>query len=632
MKVRFKQQGGAMAPYVTYTPLVPQQGQQPVNIAQQQPVQQQQTKSDDGKLKDKDLATMLKDIDGLPNDMTQIANSISDLYSLGSSGLLPQQDMMNLYISSLLKVKIAGFNKNEYEEAYKRATENDGLSEIGIASDGRHVYVRDINDSQIKAVNVTDFMKNQRKYQAITNGELLQIRANSPQMAFNNDILRVVENGIGMEKVQSMLKSQLVDLGKSKREGTIRAYVDDQRVIDGLEVIKELQQAGVPASVNLDGLYEGDFITESQKKQAEAVTMYLYKTLPKNAQTLLQIRSGNVKNPIQGACELIFELVNATTSDSITGKLEYKGAYNRDGTKDSSSGTKDDSIDSNPYISMIREQGGQENVPCVILTAGGTTGMQFYGTRYSQLPRVNSDMSIDMLLSTGLQGIVQSRDGITFGDQEIGSDKLRDVLYDNQGGVVATLPCKINKNGNKVVNLEVLDKYSKVQEDLKGKHFTSEQEYQRAMAESLKRHQLDELIDASTGLPDYRQFTQFLVVAGYTTDKNIDINKDSKFIQKVDADGSLQDKLERGLSIKSGDYKESYSVDIGDKWPIFEWGYDDVYRASIYIPLNNNLNAAVNAWDSGKISMNEAKDLEYGYQIRQKGQTMGGTSAEQLQK
>lgn len=630
MKVRFKQQGGAMAPYVTYTPLVPQQGQQPVNIASQQPAQQQQTKSDDGKLKDKDLATMLKDIDGLPNDMTQIANSISDLYSLGSSGLLPQQDMMNLYISSLLKVKIAGFNKNEYEEAYKRATENDGLSEIGIASDGRHVYVRDINDSQIKAVNVADFMKNQRKYQAITNGELLQIRANSPQMAFNNDILRVVENGIGMEKVQSMLKSQLVDLGKSKREGTIRAYVDDQRVIDGLEVIKELQQAGVPASVNLDGLYEGDFITESQKKQAEAVTMYLYKTLPKNAQTLLQIRSGNVKNPIQGACELIFELVNATTSDTITGKLEYKGAYNRDGTKDSSSGTKDDSIDSNPYISMIREQGGQENVPCVILTAGGTTGMRFYGTRYSQLPRVNSDMSIDMLLSTGLQGIVQSRDGITFGDQEIGSDKLRDVLYDNQGGVVATLPCKINKNGNKVVNLEVLDKYSKVQEDLKGKHFTSEQEYQRAMAESLKRHQLDELIDASTGLPDYRQFTQFLVVAGYTTDKNIDINKDSKFIQKVDADGSLQDKLERGLSIKSGDYKESYSVDIGDKWPIFEWGYDDVYRASIYIPLNNNLNAAVNAWDSGKISMNEAKDLEYGYQVFQKRQNMGATKAEGL--
>ena len=630
MKVRFKQQGGAMAPYVTYTPLVPQQGQQPINVAQQQPVQQQQTKSDDGKVKDKDLATMLKDIDGLPNDMTQIANSISDLYSLGSSGLLPQQDMMNLYISSLLKVKIAGFNKNEYEEAYKRATENDGLSEIGIASDGRHVYVRDINDSKIKAVNVADFMKNQRKYQAITNGELLQIRANSPQMAFNNDILRVVENGIGMEKVQSMLKSQLVDLGKSKREGTIRAYVDDQRVIDGLEVIKELQQAGVPASVNLDGLYEGDFITESQKKQAEAVTMYLYKTLPKNAQTLLQIRSGNVKNPIQGACELIFELVNATTSDTITGKLEYKGAYNRDGTKDSSSGTKDDSIDSNPYISMIREQGGQENVPCVILTAGGTTGMRFYGTRYSQLPRVNSDMSIDMLLSTGLQGIVQSRDGITFGDQEIGSDKLRDVLYDNQGGVVATLPCKINKNGNKVVNLEVLDKYSKVQEDLKGKHFTSEQEYQRAMAESLKRHQLDELIDASTGLPDYRQFTQFLVVAGYTTDKNIDINKDSKFIQKVDADGSLQDKLERGLSIKSGDYKESYSVDIGDKWPIFEWGYDDVYRASIYIPLNNNLNAAVNAWDSGKISMNEAKDLEYGYQVFQKRQNMGATKAEGL--
>lgn len=630
MKVRFKQQGGAMAPYVTYTPLVPQQRQQPVQ--QVAPQQKQADKTDNGELKDKDLATMLKDIDGLPNDMNAIANSISDLYSLGSQGLLPQQDMMNLYISSLLKVKTAGFNKEEYKEAYKRATENDGLSEIGIASDGRHVYVRDINDSQIKAVSVQDFMKNQRKYQAITNGELLQLRAYSPQMTFNNDILRVVENGIGMEKVQSMLKSQLVSLGKSKREGTIRAYVDNQKIIDGLQVIQELQQAGVPASVNLDGLYEGEFITESQREQAKAATMYLYKTLPKNAQTLLQIRSGNTKDPVGGACELIFELVNSTASDTITGRLDYKGGYDRDGTKSSSSGTKDGSVDSNPYISIIREQGGQENVPCVILTAGGTTGMQFYGTRYSQLPRVDRDMSIDMLLSTGLQGIIQSRDGITFGDQEIGSDKLRDVLYDNQGGVVATLPCKINKNGNKVINLEVLDKYSKVQEDLKGKHFNSEQEYKKAMAESLKRHNLDELIDASTGLPDYRQFTQFLVVAGYTTDKNIDINKDSKFIQKVDADSSLQEKLERGLSIKSGDYKEDYSVDIDDKWFIFEWGYDDVYRASIYIPLNNNLNAAVNAWDSGKISMNEAKDLEYGYQVFQKGQTMGGTSAEQLQK
>jgi len=56
--------------------------------------------------------------------------------------------------------------------------------------------------------------------------------------------------------------------------------------------------------------------------------------------------------------------------------------------------------------------------------------------------------------------------------------------------------------------------------------------------------------------------------------------------------------------LSTNNKKDDYSIDIN----YWLWG-DDVYRATAFIPLTNNLNAAINAWgDSVKVE--DARELE----------------------
>jgi hypothetical protein len=54
-------------------------------------------------------------------------------------------------------------------------------------------------------------------------------------------------------------------------------------------------------------------------------------------------------------------------------------------------------------------------------------------------------MSVSKMLSTsGIDGIITSRRGITFGDQQIKPEDLNHIMYSiDGGGTIVTLPCKI---------------------------------------------------------------------------------------------------------------------------------------------------------------------------------------------
>jgi hypothetical protein len=85
------------------------------------------------------------------------------------------------------------------------------------------------------------------------------------------------------------------------------------------------------------------------------------------------------------------------------------------------------------------------------------------------------------------------------------------------------------------------------------------------------------------------------MVSGVTTDR-WNFKKDSKYVEKVTSTKDLADTMSRALSTDKDN--KNYEVDIDDwglGW-ITEGGYDDIYRGTIYIPLNPNRNAAVSAY------------------------------------
>ena len=240
--------------------------------------------------------------------------------------------------------------------------------------------------------------------------------------------------------------------------------------------------------------------------------------------------------------------------------------------------------------------------------------MSVNGTAYPALPGIKNDMSVDSMLSTsGLDQIVLSKQGITFGDQQLNPEDLKDVMYANSGrNAIVTLPCKI-VNGVKQVNLAVRDEYEKAEQKAANQANRGTDAYFKILGKELKNAHLDSLLD-SNGLPNKNMFSEFLIVEAYTTDK-IDLNnKNSQYIEKVrNPSEDLENRINQALS--TDNKKSNYKIDVKDKLSLFELTYNDVYRGTVFIPINNNPAAAML---NDNIKIDQQQDLEELYQISNK--------------
>jgi hypothetical protein len=99
-------------------------------------------------------------------------------------------------------MKVANFHKKQYDEAFNIVKSNGGINEVAIDDRGRFVCVN--SEGEFKYMT-PEQLKDQKEYQPLTNSELLQYRAYNTDTAFNNNILSIVQNGIGMEYVTNLI-------------------------------------------------------------------------------------------------------------------------------------------------------------------------------------------------------------------------------------------------------------------------------------------------------------------------------------------------------------------------------------------------------------------------------------------
>lgn len=156
MRIQFKQQGGAMPPYISYRPFTPVSSSTPSETTTQSTTTTTKQSSDEG-LKDKDLMTMLKDIDGLPNDMQIVISNLKSMYDLQTIAPSAATGLVSMYLNSLLKSKTANFNKKQYDNAYKEVNDNKGLSEVAI-SDRGNVFATDENNKPYE-LSIEEYVK-----------------------------------------------------------------------------------------------------------------------------------------------------------------------------------------------------------------------------------------------------------------------------------------------------------------------------------------------------------------------------------------------------------------------------------------------------------------------------------------
>lgn len=615
------QQGGTTPPFVAYQPVIVSDKR--TTATQEEALAAKATKeSESGKLSSKDLYIMLKEkLKGLPNDVNIAMNQLQQLEQLTSMDFDGSftQNIESKYLSTLQTMNQLSFSREQYDKALDNVKSNGGLNEAAIDQYGQ-VYMTNGKDYKLMSPEKAK----QSGWKQMTNQDLLYLRANDPSLSGKDEILNVVNNGIGISQVTKMIQDSIGNLGTNSNSETAYATTQQGQLIQGLnDFIKAAQETG-QYDASIEDLYKAQIINKTQAQQAQQAIAYIYKTLPQNAKSLLKTRTEGGTD--KEALNLVSTLVLSKTSEDRSFTVDLEGGPTKKSmSKDANAGSKDDTeLKTSLPLQVMQDMGGADIAP-VTIDKGDGVQMSVYGSFFSAIndkkgePIVNTSLQ-NMLAQSGLQDIVKNVRSITFGDQKLTPEQLSKITYNNTGIVRADLP--VNEDGT--VKLSVLDDFNSAMNEIKGLGNAS-----REQVEAIKaKYHLDQYLK-DDGTPDPKHTAPFMLTEGYTTEKNG--IEDTAYVKHIKnpTDDQIQ-LIKDSLTVGTGKDAKVPDIDTFDWYNPFDYfGTENIYKATVYIPISNNVGAAIRGGNQN-LDYNEALKYEMKYRNFQRMNNAKTTSADVL--
>lgn len=615
------QQGGTTPPFVAYQPVIVSDKR--TTATQEEALAAKATKeSESGKLSSKDLYTMLKEkLKGLPNDVNIAMNQLQQLEQLTSMDFDGSftQNIESKYLSTLQTMNQLSFSREQYDKALDNVKSNGGLNEAAIDQYGQ-VYMTNGKDYKLMSPEKAK----QSGWKQMTNQDLLYLRANDLSLSGKDEILNVVNNGIGISQVTKMIQDSIGNLGTNSNSETAYATTQQGQLIQGLnDFIKAAQETG-QYDASIEDLYKAQIINKTQAQQAQQAIAYIYKTLPQNAKSLLKTRTEGGTD--KEALNLISTLVLSKTSEDRSFTVDLEGGPTKKSmSKDANAGSKDDTeLKTSLPLQVMQDMGGADIAP-VTIDKGDGVQMSVYGSFFSAIndkkgePIVNTSLQ-NMLAQSGLQDIVKNVRSITFGDQKLTPEQLSKITYNNTGIVRADLP--VNEDGT--VKLSVLDDFNAAMNEIKGLGNAS-----REQVEAIKaKYHLDQYLK-DDGTPDPKHTAPFMLTEGYTTEKNG--IEDTAYVKHIKnpTDDQIQ-LIKDSLTVGTGKDAKVPDIDTFDWYNPFDYfGTENIYKATVYIPISTNVGAAIRGGNQN-LDYNEALKYEMKYRNFQRMNNAKTTSADVL--
>jgi hypothetical protein len=585
-KKKRKYQAGGGLPFVGFTPVFATSERGATATSASKTKEDKEDKDD---LTTKDILTLLKDMDGLPSDMQLIVSSLQNFAlqdKMDPLNLSSSSDIASRYISLINKVKVAKFNREEYNNAFNQLKGNGGLHELAITSEGMLIGTNE--DGDFKYFSPEEASKGKHTengYSLLTNSNLLYLRANSLDAAFNHRLTTFAQNGIGMETVNKLINDSISNLGsmQDSQEGYVKTK--NGELIKGLQ---EFYNAMDASGGNFDGtindLYKYKYLTKSQAEQAKKAMQYIYQTLPENAKSLLKVKSDGSD---AGAVKLIETLISSKESTQAQLDIDLVGGKSH---KSTTSSDKDNSkLETSLPLNILKNVGGVDTY--LDVDRGDGIHMSVRGTQFNLIKTPNGepikDTSISSMLHlSGLQSIVKDMRNIQFGDQKISPEALSFITYNNTGITRANLPIKSDGS----VNFDLLESYEQAERDLE----LSNNKSPEHVKEVYEQYGITSLLNAD-GTYNQSKFAPFMVTEGYTTDALSGV-KESDFVVEfkgnTDAAVAL---MQKSLAVGSGKNVSTPDIDEFSWYNPADWfGWTDtVFKGVVYIPITNNVNTAV---------------------------------------
>lgn len=540
---------------------------------------------DKGKITDKDFLGLLKEINGLPSDILKLYKQAQNFWAdPTNTGDTNYSNFAQLLTRISLQAKIAKFNKEVWDKSRDTMFANHSENEMAITDQGRVVI--QTSDGGIDTISIEKWKQNPYVYKTLTNADIMELRAQ--KLPGDNSILNIVNGSTSVEAITNKLQKIL----SNAQSSSVSSYIstDGFNTKSGLTVLKGLLQRGLdPTTLTMPGVYK--YTTKENADQVANLLQYAWTSLTTKEQALLTARAGKNKKGVDQLLKLL-----AVGNTSFDTDIEYQDQLNTDGTKkeaktknkdDSQEGDWEEKAEANPAFMIQNGIGGQDSTYQFRPDSSSAT-MTLYGQKYGDIKDVQDKKTIqstslaDMLSRSGLQGISDTR-AIYFGDKRIEDpDKLKDIVYLNQGGMRVNLPAKLDNYGNKVPDFELIPKYEQAMKEIRNIQTTDPKAYLIKEAQILKKYGLSDLVD-SKGFPNKDRFGAFLVVNGQASSDAVGNPTLATTVSNMDSD------FENMSKILYPDGKGGASQKIsGSSMAPFGWFNSNIYKAPVYIPLDNN--------------------------------------------
>lgn len=592
MKLTRFQQGGITPILLDYTPVVSSYSR--ASDADSSSASVASTKKEDKSegITDKDLLKALESLDALPNEVraiqTELQNFILDKSALGG---LDSTTISMKYASLIGKMKIAKFNSDQYKEAYNQIKSNGGINEIAIDTDG-YIYCRNRQDpNDFERFTAQEYLQNYNDYRAVSNQELLELRARSPELIDNNEVLKVVANGMGMPAIQTMINNAITKIGTTTMQQGGYSQVQINQIQQGIENIQEASENSNSEGTSTGILQKLEVMSKDQQQQAKMALQYVYSTLPKSARALLEVKAA--EGGVQGG-------VLGLLSTFIASKLDFTKTEDEQRSKDpSSKGTKststavpkgvDPTLASLQLTPVMMTQLGMGERKQIATIHGGKYGAKNYA---QVVPIVNKEgaalgaaTTLAKVSESQLSGMLSWEDA-TMGGARIDQTAMMKVAITGGKMYVMNIPIDKSRNDGVIApDIRYLRRLEDADQDIevwkrqnRGKEITPKE-----INEIYKKHQLPVLMD-EYGNINARDYAKFALFNGITKDCYLIPPPDGTDIVAEDVSKSAESYKNILLSTDPSN-KEDFDEDN-----LWDWnGHDTLYKATVFIPVSTNI-------------------------------------------
>lgn len=617
---RIYQSGGV----VSYTPFIPNSGTTSTTSSSGSTDKQDKIT---GTLQ-KEIVDVLKengiqsDVDTFLSQANAFLNKSQHLSTMSLFGGQSNDYSMTDLIQVLSMANRVKQNKAYYDTATDRLKNQDAWNEVAVSTDGK-IYV--YSEEGLRTVSADEFHKNRDKYQALTNSQVLGLREQDSNMAFNSNVLRDMSGALGLKTITTQLMDTVSKFGTMSRTEYTKNTGDaiSQSAWDGMQIL---------LGEGPQGYYKAT--TKSEKENVQSALRYLWSSLGTDGQARLRAETAvNGGDPSRNQYDLLLQTIEHHTDfeqsvDFDKTATEYDPDGNGKGSNPGDALTegtlamevaRGNLTETTAYMSPIAQRVSDKAM------------MAFKAWNAGQL----QDKQGDVLHANNLQDLIpkitqaKSADTSTvvFGNQLLTNEQIAGVVWD--GNSLATrvaLPRKF-VNGKQVPDFDLMMQLNELNGWIKDNPGVTNLEIQQKMQGLVSEGVYFDPNTQSYQI-DPNKMGIFLSFAAYGSDDLMDIKDESKpFLQKLTRREGKSIKTQFNNLVHYGDLTPNRKDKRKNDLESSEG--NDFYYGNVYIPIIDPMQATLTTREQlypKSMFVNSVKQNELGQQISQAQQQSNWTT------